>query len=88
MRQTNRQSSSVGSGAQSFTVAGQDSLIDDLIEHTSMGYGGSMPVTESPYTSRHPPDASRPHASQSASSHRRRSQEEAIDPRKWTRSGY
>lgn len=79
MRQTNRQSSTVGSSAQPFTMGGQD-ILDDL-DHVQMGYSGSMAVGEAQYSSRHSPDTSRSHTSQS--SHRRvRHNEEPTEHRK------
>ncbi|RDB25181.1 Homeobox protein YOX1 [Hypsizygus marmoreus] len=82
MRQTNRQSSTVSSSSQPFTLVGQD-MLDDL-EPAQMGYGGSMPMADAPYPSRHSPDASRSHSSQQVSSHRRiRHPEEAVEHRKW-----
>jgi len=57
-------------------MAGPESVMDDLVEHVSMNYGGSMPT-----------DNMRSHISHPTSSHRRRGQEEAADPRKWSR-GY
>jgi hypothetical protein len=89
MRQTNRQTSTTSSSAQPYTIAGPDIVIDDLVEHPSMGYGGSMATAEIAYTSKHSPEVSRSHPSQSTSAHRRRNQDEVIDPRKqWSRSGY
>lgn len=86
MRQTNRQTSNTSSSAQPYSMAGPDLVIDDLVEHSSMGYGGSMRTAEI-FTSKHSPEVARSHPSQSTSSHRRRNQEEAVDPRKWSR-GY
>ena len=83
MRQTNRQTSTTSSSTHPYTIAGQDNVIDDLVEHPSLGYGGSMSTAEIPYTSKHSPETSRSHPSQSASSHRRRNQEEI----KWSRAG-
>ena len=67
-------------------MANQDNVMDDLVEHSSMTYGGPMVSNEMAYAQKHSPDASRSHHSAS----RRRNQEEAVDPRnlKWSSRGY
>ncbi|KIK09882.1 hypothetical protein K443DRAFT_82097 [Laccaria amethystina LaAM-08-1] len=86
MRQTNRQSSTVSSAHQSFTMANHgEPLLDDL---TPSGYGGtSIPILETQYSSQQETITSRSHPSHSSSSHRRiRTQEEVpTDLRKWSR---
>ncbi|KAG6920276.1 hypothetical protein DXG01_005045 [Tephrocybe rancida] len=78
MRQTNRQSSTMGSSSQPFS--GQDPLED--LEPSPMGYG-NLAAADAQYSSRHSPDMSRSsHVSQS-SSHRRGRHEEAPEHRKW-----
>ncbi|KAF5380440.1 hypothetical protein D9615_004609 [Tricholomella constricta] len=84
MRQTNRQSSTVGSSSQPFAMAGQD-LLEDL-EPVPMGYPGSIAIAEAQYQSRHSPDTSRSHTSQSSSHRRIRHNEESVEHRdrgKW-----
>lgn len=89
MRQTNRQSSTVSSAHQPFTMANHgEPLLDDL---SPSGYGGtSIPMPETPYltsSSQQETITSRSHPSHSSSSHRRiRAQEEVpTDLRKWSR---
>ena len=94
MRQTNRQSSSVGSSSHHpFSMTGSvDPMGDDLIPHSSSAYDTSSgPLTESMYLTSSSQDvAARPHTSHSHhhhSSHRHhRDQEEVVDHlRKWSR---
>ncbi|KAG6903069.1 hypothetical protein C0995_006256 [Termitomyces sp. Mi166 len=75
MRQTNRQSSTMGSSSsQPFSVTGQDQL--EELEHSSMGYGNPMTAVEAQYASRQSPDTSRlSHVSQSSSQRRVRHEE-------------
>ncbi|KAG5339408.1 Homeobox protein YOX1 [Termitomyces sp. T112] len=75
MRQTNRQSSTMGSSSsQPFSVSGQDPL--EELEHSPMGYGNPLTAAEVQYASRQSPDTSRlPHVSVSSSQRRVRHEE-------------
>ncbi|KAF8973151.1 hypothetical protein BDZ97DRAFT_1912725 [Flammula alnicola] len=99
MRQTNRQSTSVASSHHPFSMANQvDPMAEDLVPHPQPGYDtGSGPLGDSMYLTGPSQDASRSHASHShshppphhyhqSSSHRHPRDQEAVDPRKWSRA--
>ncbi|KAF8160837.1 hypothetical protein B0H34DRAFT_354316 [Crassisporium funariophilum] len=70
MRQTNRQSSTVGSSSHHpFSMSNQvDPMAEDLVPHPLSGYdAGSGPMAEATYMTGPPQDASRSHASHSHS---------------------
>ena len=92
MRQTNRQSSSVGSSSHHpFSMTGAvDPMADDLMPHSSSAYDTSSgPLAESMYLTGSSQDvAARPHTSHSHhhhSSHRHHRDQEEVDLRKWSR---
>ena len=95
MRQTNRQSSSVGTSShQPFSMTGTvDPMADDLIPHSSSAYDASSgSLAESLYLTGSSQDvAARSHTSHSHSqhhhhsSHRHHRDQEVVDLRKWSR---
>jgi hypothetical protein len=88
MRQTNRQSSTVGSGTQPLVLSSQDGLDDPAqlsyssisIPDAATPYPSGRPADAAPYPSSRSGDAPRSHQP----SHRRaRHHEDTVEHRKW-----